>query len=102
MELEQEEIETTNIIRCYNCGVPAEMRTSWTKASSSRRFLDAIILVKKTGKCCSFKWFDPEIVDRPRAIILGLLKSKGALEKARKKEREMGDCNFLGYLKFVA
>ncbi|KAL4280612.1 hypothetical protein GQ457_17G017600 [Hibiscus cannabinus] len=37
MELEQEESEATNMISVCNCGLPAEMRTSWTKANPGFR-----------------------------------------------------------------
>ncbi|KAL4376515.1 hypothetical protein GQ457_02G022080 [Hibiscus cannabinus] len=69
MKLEQEEIETTNIIPHCNCGVPTKIRTFWTKANPGRKFFGC-----------------PNFADHPRVVILGLLKSKGALEKARKKE----------------
>ncbi|KAK8492449.1 hypothetical protein V6N11_034860 [Hibiscus sabdariffa] len=74
MELEQDESETTNMIPVCNCGLRAEMRTSWTKANPD---------------------------DRPRVVILGLLKSKGAVEKARKKERAIWVI-FLAFLAYLA
>ncbi|KAK8523230.1 hypothetical protein V6N12_047758 [Hibiscus sabdariffa] len=101
MELEQEESETTNMIPVCNCGIPAEMRTSWTKANPGRRFFGCPNFGKKTRKCHFFKWFDPEIDDRPRVVILGLLKSKGAMEKARNKERVIWVI-FLAFLAYLA
>ncbi|KAL4310405.1 hypothetical protein GQ457_01G033080 [Hibiscus cannabinus] len=102
MELEQEENETTNMISVCNCGLPAEMRTSWTKANPGMRFFGCPnFSKKKTKKYHIFKWFDPEIDDRPRVVILGLLKSKGAVKKARKKARVIWVI-FLAFLAYLA
>ncbi|KAL4311510.1 hypothetical protein GQ457_01G005740 [Hibiscus cannabinus] len=86
-ELEVEQMEGTNSSPLCYCGVPAALRTSWTKDNPGRRFFGCPNFQKKIRNCRFFKWFDAEIPDRSKVVIVGLLKSKGAMEKARKNER---------------
>ncbi|KAL4340360.1 hypothetical protein GQ457_08G016130 [Hibiscus cannabinus] len=85
LELEQMERKKKPIPLCQ-CGVPAALRTSWTKDNLGRKFFGCPNFQKKARNCLSFKWFDAKILDRTKVVIVGLLKSKGAMEKARKTE----------------
>jgi hypothetical protein len=67
---------------CY-CGVDSPLVTAWTDENPGRRFYGCGRYFQRR-KCKFFRWFDPEVPDRQKKIIRGLLKKNDAL---RKKER---------------
>ncbi|KAL4351750.1 hypothetical protein GQ457_06G019870 [Hibiscus cannabinus] len=69
-----------------NCGLDADLRTSWSNANPGRRFFGC----SKYGagrNCNFFLWCDPEIGNRERTVLVGLLKKIRKMEEGRKKER---------------
>ncbi|VFQ92353.1 unnamed protein product [Cuscuta campestris] len=66
------------------CGKDMKMLTSWTKSNPGIRFWTCAGNVGEgTRKCKSWDWIDPEICDRAKKIIPGLL------DKINEKDREM-------------
>ncbi|PWA61534.1 hypothetical protein CTI12_AA372150 [Artemisia annua] len=62
------------MVRCFRCGAPSIIRTSWTPTNPGRRFY-----------CCSktcglIDWYDPEMCPRSKQIIPGLLNSMNQLQ----------------------
>ncbi|CAB4263096.1 unnamed protein product [Prunus armeniaca] len=74
-------------IVCW-CGKNARIRTSWTISNPGRRFA---VCAKGRGGCDFWVWYDVEMCERSKVMILGLLKSRGKLEnslaKARRREK---------------
>ncbi|KAK8588904.1 hypothetical protein V6N13_087797 [Hibiscus sabdariffa] len=79
-----------------NCGQDADLKTSWSNVNPGRRFFDC----SKYGvgrNCNFFMWCDPEIGNRERIVLVGLLKKIRKMEDGRKKERMFLDFLF-GYV----
>ncbi|XP_012838688.1 PREDICTED: uncharacterized protein At4g04775-like [Erythranthe guttata] len=61
-----------------DCGRKLLVQTSWTSANPGRRFLSC---PRRGGTACSiFYWYDPEMCQRSKAIIPGLIKRINTLE----------------------
>ncbi|BFG32530.1 hypothetical protein CerSpe_188040 [Prunus speciosa] len=74
------------------CGNAATIRTSWTNSNPGRRFSMCAAKVRENNKgfkgCQFWAWFDPEMCERSKAVIPGLLKSRNKLEKSVAKARQ--------------
>jgi len=70
--------------------------TAWTDENPGRRFhgCGRFFLRKK---CNFFRWFDPEVPDRQKKIIKGLLKKNNEFKKKEKKSVE-SDSNISGFV----
>jgi hypothetical protein len=66
-----------------HCGVEAPLVTSWTDENPGRRF-HGCGRFRWRRKCNFFRWFDPEVPDRQKKIIRGLLKKNNELKKKEK------------------
>ncbi|KAL4313079.1 hypothetical protein GQ457_01G010190 [Hibiscus cannabinus] len=78
----------SNGIPLCHCGLPTEMKTSWTTRNPGRRFFGC----KNHGKrksCRFMSWYDPPMTSRATVVVNGLLKKCNVLERERKKERIM-------------
>jgi len=71
----------TNLV-CY-CGVESPLVTAWTDENPGRRFHGCGKYWQRR-KCSFFHWFDPEVPQRQKKIIRGLLKKNDALENKEK------------------
>ncbi|KAL4278383.1 hypothetical protein GQ457_03G018850 [Hibiscus cannabinus] len=80
-------MEAGRVGQFCHCGCRAELKTSWTSTNPGRRFFGCPNFGRNTKKCNLFEWFDAEIADRPRIVIVGLLKKRSEMENARKHER---------------
>ncbi|GMI87930.1 hypothetical protein HRI_002462300 [Hibiscus trionum] len=69
-----------------DCGVDADLRTSWSNANPGRRFFGCS-KYDVCRNCKIFIWCDLEIRNRERIVIVGLLKKIRKIEEGRKKER---------------
>ncbi|RAL52227.1 hypothetical protein DM860_016076 [Cuscuta australis] len=72
---------SSSVMAQNRCGKDMKMLTSWTKSNPGRRFWTCA--GNGTRKCKSWDWIDPEICDRAKKIIPGLL------DKINEKDREM-------------
>ena len=57
--------------------------TAWTEENPRRRFHECGRFFLRR-KCNFFRWFDPEVPDRQKKIIRGLLKKNNELKKKEK------------------
>ncbi|CAL8992091.1 unnamed protein product [Prunus brigantina] len=64
--------------RCY-CGNVVKTHTSWTVSHPGRRFQ---VCARRNG-CTFWEWADPEMCDRSKHIIPGLLRKINRLEEER-------------------
>jgi len=71
-----------NKIVCH-CGVDSPLVTAWTEENLGSRF-HGCGKYSVRRKCNFFRWFDPEVPERQKKIIRGLLRKNGELMK---KER---------------
>ncbi|CAL9005117.1 unnamed protein product [Prunus brigantina] len=53
------------------CGKNARIQTSWTILNPGRRF---VVCAKGRGGCDFWVWYDVEMCERSKVVILGLLK----------------------------
>jgi hypothetical protein len=67
---------------CY-CGVDSPLVTAWTDENPGRRFHGCGKYWQRR-KCSFFRWFDPEVPERQKKIIRGLLKKNVALKNKDK------------------
>ncbi|AES63399.1 GRF zinc finger protein [Medicago truncatula] len=68
---------------CY-CGVESPLVTAWTDENPGRRFHGCGKYFQRR-KCSFFRWFDPEVPERRKKLIRGLLKKNDAMKKKEKK-----------------
>ena len=68
---------------CY-CGVESPLVTAWTNENPGRRFHGCGRYWQRR-KCSFFRWFDPEVPERQKKLIRGLLNKNDALKKKEKK-----------------
>ncbi|BFG16214.1 hypothetical protein CerSpe_024880 [Prunus speciosa] len=72
---------------CWCCK-NARILTSWTISNLGRRFA---VCAKGRGGCNFWVWYDMEMCERSKVVILGLLKWRDKLEnslaKARRREK---------------
>jgi len=66
-----------------HCGVESPLVTAWTEENPGRRFHGCGRFFLRR-KCNFFRWFDPEVPDRQKKIIAGLLKKNNELKKKEK------------------
>ncbi|GER33285.1 GRF zinc finger containing protein [Striga asiatica] len=66
----------------YNCGLKVYLKTSWTRKNLGRRYW-ACPKYGNFGYCGIFIWFDPNICERAKNIIPGLL------EKSNKHQHQI-------------
>jgi len=66
-----------------HCGVESPLVTAWTDENPGRRFHGCGRFFLRR-KCNFFRWFDPEVPDRQKKIIRGLLKKNNELKKKEK------------------
>jgi len=74
-------LRKSNLV-CY-CGVDSPLVTSWTDENPGRRFHGCGKYWQRR-KCSFFRWFDPEVPERQKKIIRGLLKKNVALKNKEK------------------
>ncbi|CAA0829090.1 Unknown protein [Striga hermonthica] len=74
-----------------NCGDKLHLKTSWTARNPGRRYW-ACPKYGSAGYCGIFIWYDPEMCERSKSIIPGLLnkmnKYRHELEQLNIRERE--------------
>lgn len=71
---------------CY-CGYPVVEKTSWTNENPGRRFFGCALWDNESDLSCKFfRWKDPEVSQRTKEVILGLLARKKMLEKEIEKK----------------
>ncbi|KAL8537036.1 hypothetical protein ACS0TY_012286 [Phlomoides rotata] len=90
---------TFSCARCISsilcdCGVNARLRTSWSQDNPGRRFYGCKFLRVKCALqpggedgCYFFRWFDTDVEQRQRTIILNLLREKREITIEKKKEK---------------
>ncbi|KEH42602.1 putative transcription factor GRF family [Medicago truncatula] len=83
---------------CY-CGVDSPLVTAWADENSGRRFHGCGKYWQRR-KCSFFRWFDPEVPDRQKKLIRGLLKKNDALKN--KEKMLLLTIVILGMLLFVS
>jgi hypothetical protein len=74
-------LRKSNLI-CY-CGVDSPLVTAWTDENPGRRFHGCGKYFQRR-KCSFFRWYDPEVPERQKKIIRGLLKKNDALKNKEK------------------
>jgi hypothetical protein len=70
-------------LACY-CGVDSPLVTSWTDENPGRMFHGCGRYWQRR-KCSFFRWFDPEVPERQKKVIRGLLKKNDALKNKERK-----------------
>jgi hypothetical protein len=74
-------LRKSNLV-CY-CGVDSPLVTAWTDENPGRRFHGCGKYFQRR-KCSFFRWYDPEVPERQKKIIRGLLKKNDALKNKEK------------------
>ncbi|CAL8084613.1 unnamed protein product [Prunus armeniaca] len=73
-----------------HCGNQCHLRTSWTDNNPRRRFWGYADYGVRRG-CAFFEWYDPQVCERSKIVISGLLKRLRKEEKEnRKLKKEVG------------
>ncbi|XP_021833751.1 uncharacterized protein LOC110773532 [Prunus avium] len=67
--------------RICHCGNQCRLTTSWTDNNPGRRFWGCADYGVRRG-CAFFEWYDPQVCERSKIVICGLLK------RLRKEEEE--------------
>lgn len=76
---------------CY-CDVDSPLVTAWTDENLERRFHGCGKYFQR-WKWSFFRWFDPEVPERQKKLIRGLLNKNDAL-KNKEKNACVNNCNF--------
>ncbi|KAK4438423.1 hypothetical protein Salat_0176600 [Sesamum alatum] len=75
-----------SLLKVYNCGKEAVVRTSWTNTNPGRRFRG--YPGNRSSYCGSFQWVDPPMCRRSQEIIPGLLRCMSNYENMIKRAAE--------------
>ncbi|ONH91110.1 hypothetical protein PRUPE_8G093700 [Prunus persica] len=71
-----------------HCGNQCHLTTSWTDNNPGRRFWGCADYEVRRG-CAFFEWYDPQVCERSKIVISGLLK-RLRKEENRKLKKEVG------------
>ncbi|KAI5347821.1 hypothetical protein L3X38_000708 [Prunus dulcis] len=74
----------------FQCGNQCRLTTSWTNNNPGRRFWGCADYGVRRG-CAFFEWYDPQVCERSKIVICGLLKRlRKEEEENQKSKKEVG------------
>nr|XP_027070246.1 uncharacterized protein LOC113695370 [Coffea arabica]XP_027103353.1 uncharacterized protein LOC113724674 [Coffea arabica] len=83
-----------------DCGKQTLMMTSWTAMNPGRRFCRCA-KYREQGGCIYWDWVDPEMCQRSKEIIPGLLRSMNKMEAELDRLKENSRKEILAFADYV-